>query len=105
MKTPHVLGCLLLTLALTLSACKKENGSASSSGEMKIDVAARDKEVEQELAEGKKAEAREWLKAENHVVFKNDKDAIRKYVADFYTAGATTVYFTGIETLNGTDLT
>src|ERR1051325_6768268 len=106
MKTSHLFGCLLLGLSLTILGCDKAGKDADTdSTPLARDAAAEDKAAEEELAQANKAEARQWLKATNHVVFKNDNEAISKYVEDFYAAGATTNYFTGIETLNGTDLT
>ena len=70
-----------------------------------LDVAALDKDGDEELEQPNKAEARQWLRAPSHEVFKGNKQEILKLVDEFYAAGAVTVYVTGITTLGGTEIT
>ncbi len=110
MKPSHIIACSVVTLLVTVSGCGKKDraGSSSASAESKpevVDVAALDKAGDEELAEPNKAEARQWLRAPSHAVFKGDKQAVIKFVDEVYTAGAVTVYVTGIETLGGSEVT
>ena len=111
MKASNIIAFSVVTLLVTVSGCGKKEEAGSSSGssaeskpEM-LDVAALDKDGDEELAQPNKAEARQWLRAPSHAVFKGDKQAIMKFVDEFYAAGAVTVYVTGIETLGGTEVT
>src|SRR5262245_36274474 len=57
------------------------------------------------MASDKKAEAREWLKDDNHVLFKfrEGKAGLAKIVDEFYAAGAEKVYIGDIQTEAGKD--
>jgi len=57
------------------------------------------------MASDKKAEAREWLKDDNHVLFKfrEGKPGLVKIVDEFYSAGAEKVYVGDIDTEQGKD--
>ena len=111
MKTSHIITLLVVALLVTVSGCGKKEAVGSSTApsvESKpevVDVAALDKAGDEDLADPKKAEARQWLKAPSHAVFKGDKQAVIKFVDEVYAAGAVTVYATGIETLGGNEVT
>lgn len=101
-----------VALLVICSACGKKEATTSNlkdSTEQKsdvVDVAALDKEGDAELAETNKvAEARQWLRAPSHALFKGDTQSVIRFVDEFYAAGAVTVYVTGIETLGGTEVT
>jgi hypothetical protein len=57
------------------------------------------------MASDKKAEAREWLKDDNHVLFKfhGGKKKLTEFVDEFYAAGAEKVYIGNIESEAGKD--
>ena len=101
-----------VTLLVICSACGKKEvatGNPEDATKQKsgvVDVAALDKAGDEELAETNKvAEARQWLRAPSHSIFKGDPQSVAKFVDEFYAAGAVTVYVTGIETLGGTEVT
>jgi hypothetical protein len=60
-----------------------------------------DKHGDEELAGNTKAEAREWLKSESHVLFKANRKQAAQFVEDFYSAGAKQVLFVDIEEHEG----
>src|SRR5262249_55489841 len=64
-----------------------------------------DKAGDEIMASGKKAEAREWLKDDNHVLFKfrEGQCGLIKIVHEFYAAGAEKVYVGNIESEGGKD--
>jgi len=64
-----------------------------------------DKAGDEIMASDKKAEAREWLKDDNHVLFKfrEGKAGLVKIVNEFYSAGAEKVYVGNIESEAGKD--
>ena len=64
-----------------------------------------DKAGDEIMASDKKAEAREWFKADNHVLFKfrEGKAGLVKIVDEFYAAGAKKVYVGNIESEEGKD--
>jgi hypothetical protein len=64
-----------------------------------------DKAGDEIMASDKKAEAREWLNADNHVLFKfrEGKAGLVKIVDEFYAAGAEKVYVGNIESEEGKD--
>jgi hypothetical protein len=64
-----------------------------------------DKAGDEIMASDKKAEAREWLKDDSHVLFKfrGGKKKLSELVDEFYSAGAQKVYVGDIETEDGRD--
>jgi len=50
-----------------------------------------------------KAEAREWFKSPSHVLFKEDRKEVMKFVEDFYKAGSKKVMIVDIESHDGKD--
>ena len=94
MKTSHLIAYSVVALLVTATGCGKKDVSGSSSeasAESKsevVDVAALDKAGDEDLASPNKAEAREWLKAPSHGVFKGEKQAVVKFVSECYAAGA-----------------
>jgi hypothetical protein len=111
MKTRNII-VISVTLLVICSACGKKEATTSNpknTTEQKsdvVDVATLDKEGDKELAETNKvAEARQWLRARSHSIFKGDQQSVIKFVDEFYAAGAVTVYVTGIDTLGGTQVT
>ena len=111
MKPSCTIAYSVIVLLLAVSGCGKKDVAGSSSAtstESKpevVDVAALDKAGDEELAEANKAEARQWLKAPSHALFKGERQVVIKFVDDVYAAGAVTVYVTGIETLGGNEVT
>lgn len=111
MKASHIVAYSVVALLLTGAGCSKKEGTGSNSAasvESKpevVNVAELDKAGEEDLASPNKAEARQWLKAPSHVVFKGEKQSVIKFVDEFYAASAVTVYVTGIEKLGNTDVT
>jgi hypothetical protein len=112
MKTLRLIACATVAFSLAAPGCgKKEDavgGGSMAVAEQKqevIDVAALDKEGDEDLAQPNKAEARQWLRGPSHGVFKGDQQSVIKFVDEFYGAGAVTVYVTGIETLGGAEIT
>ena len=93
MKASHIIAYSVLALLVAVSGCGKN------------DVAALDKAGDEDLASPNKAEARQWLSAPSHVVFRGEKQAVIKFVDEFYAAGVVMVYVTGIEKLGGTEVT
>jgi hypothetical protein len=64
-------------------------------------VAAIDKHGDEIMESAAKAEAREWMKATNHIFFKEDPKQVAQYVEDFYQAGADRVLIADIEEEQG----
>jgi len=64
-----------------------------------------DKAGDEIMASDKKAEARQWLKDDNHVLFKfrGGKKKLSDLVDEFYSAGAEKVYVGNIESEAGKD--
>jgi hypothetical protein len=60
-----------------------------------------DKHGDEALAGDKKAEAREWLKSENHVLFKGARKQLAQFIEDFYNAGAPQVWIVDLEEHDG----
>ena len=111
MKTSYIIITSVALLCIC-SACGKKEATTSDlkdTTEQKSDVvnvAALDKDGDEQLAETNKvAEARQWLRAPSHALFKGDRQSVIEFVDEFYAAGAVTVYVTGIETLGGTEVT
>jgi hypothetical protein len=50
------------------------------------------KDADEEFAESKKAEAKAWLKSPLHTIPGEDKKKVRRYVNEFYGAGASKVF-------------
>jgi hypothetical protein len=86
-----------LTIAaalVCLAGCMTSTVSVSQ--EEKSEAEETDKEIEEWLAEPDKAEARDWLKSDSHVLFEGDKETAAKLVSDLYGAGAKEVWIIGI---------
>lgn len=60
-----------------------------------------DKHGDELMAGDKKAEAREWLKSDNHILFKANRKKLAQFVEDFYGAGATQVLMVDLEDHEG----
>jgi hypothetical protein len=60
-----------------------------------------DEWVAEELASGNAAEARGWLSQPDHTVFDGDSGEALDLVEALYAAGATGVWFTGVEEYDG----
>jgi hypothetical protein len=64
-----------------------------------------DAAVAEDLATGKGALARGWLEQDDNMLFEGDPEGVESLIESFYEAGATGVWFTGIEEFEGRNLT
>ncbi len=117
-----VICCTAVLLAL-VTGCGREEGAAggvdlaaAKPGELteeqiwklpghkqlvyELDLYARQDLADEECPS---AEAREWLKDERHGTFEAAKDQLKTLTEEFYSAGAATVYVTGITTIRPED--
>ena len=95
--------------AFAFAGCGKQSGSTSSNAsssdqsdqsdpsDQPLEVRI-DKHGDEIMASDKKTEARQWMKDDNHVFFKEDKKKVAQFVEDFYAAGATQVVIGDTET-------
>ena len=60
--------------------------------------------IEEELSTGKAAEASNWLQEPGHMLFEGNPQAVQGLIDDLYAAGANNVWFTGIESFGGAEI-
>lgn len=79
-------------------------GAGMQAGEVPLEQRI-EKAGDEIMASDKKAEAREWLKDDNHLLFKfhDGKAGLIKIVDEFYAAGAEKVYVGNVESEAGKD--
>lgn len=70
----------------------------------KIDYKALDKESEEEIKADDAAEARAWLAVPANAIFEGDKAEVTVLMENFYKAGCSKVYITGISQLGGVNV-
>lgn len=114
-----IVGCVLVIASvLFFTACdnrkssggKLDNSDVSDSGggssdntDPAVQAKKSDSYAAEELAQSKIA-AKEWLGSDKHGTFKAEKKAVAKLTDDVLAAGATGVWVSGPEELNGTEL-
>jgi hypothetical protein len=98
--------CLGLFCCLCIVGCEDQPAAppaADNAAEPTTLVERIDRHGDEAMAGTAKAEAREWLKSDNHVLFKGDRKELAKLVEDFYAAGAKQIYIIDIESHEGHD--
>ena len=96
---------ITLTIAATvvnLIGCMTANVSVSK--DEKSEAEETDKQIEEWLSEPDKAEAREWLQGDSHILFEGDKETAARLVHDLYSAGAKEVWVIGITAFDDSDV-
>ena len=94
---------LTMTFAtIGLIGCMAPDASVSKDAKSEAEDA--DKEIEEWLGEPDKAEARNWLQGDSHILFEGDKATAKKLVNDLYSAGATEVWVIGISEIGGSEV-
>jgi hypothetical protein len=89
--------------------CEDQQAGAPAAGGGAAGEAPPEKRIDEAgdkiMASDKKAEARQWLKDDNHVLFKfrEGKAGLAKIVDEFYVAGAEKIYVGDISTEAGKD--
>jgi hypothetical protein len=103
-------GFLAVAIAVFFSlGCEDQPAGAPAAGGAGVGEAPLEQRIEKAgdeiMASDKKAEAREWLKDDNHVLFKfhGGKKKLTELVDEFYAAGAEKVYIGNIESEAGKD--
>jgi hypothetical protein len=95
-------------LAAILAGCGDRNAPEAEAQKKaeaeKALILSRDSAIAEDIASNRTAEARAWLKDDNHVIFEGNKAEVAKLVEDLYTAGAKEVYITGIVDIEGAQL-
>ena len=89
-----VAACMMGCMTASVSVAKDETSEAEES----------DKQIEEWLAEPDKAEAREWLKGDSHILFEGDKETAAKVVDNLYSAGAKEVWIIGVTEFGGSEV-
>ena len=98
----------LLIVIMFAAACGKQSGPGVPDGvasDLKEQAKLDDEVAREEIADPNHAEAREWLRNPQHTVFEGERRRIVSLVDEFYAAGATKVYVTGIEKIMDSDVT
>jgi hypothetical protein len=85
------------TAALCLAGCM--TASVSVAKDERSEAEDADKQIEEWLAEPDKAEARNWLQSDSHILFEGDKETAGRLVSELYSAGAKEVWIIGISPL------
>lgn len=91
----------LVVLLGLLAACTSEDPKVAEARKTAEDT---DKEIANDLAAPKHAEAREWLRRPAALGFKVSVDEMRTMADELYAAGAVTVHVVGIEELQGREI-
>jgi len=78
--------------------------SVSVSEDEKSEAEETDKQIEEWLSEPDKAEAREWLQGDSHILFEGDKETAARLVHDLYSAGAKEVWVIGITAFDDSEV-
>lgn len=89
-----VAACMMGCMTASVSVAKDETSEAAES----------DKQIEEWLGEPDKAEAREWLKGDSHILFEGDKETAAKVVDNLYSAGAKEVWIIGVTEFGGSEV-
>ena len=98
-----------MSIALTIAAAAVGligcmTASVSVSKDERSEARDLDKQIEEWLAEPDKAEAREWLQSDSHILFEGDKETAARLVSDLYSAGAKEVWIIGISQLGDSEV-
>lgn len=93
---------LIVALAAFMMGCM--TASVSVAKDETSEAEESDKQIEEWLAEPDKAEAREWLKGDSHILFEGDKETAAKVVANLYSAGAKEVWIIGVTEFGGSEV-
>ncbi len=80
-----------------------DSGGSSDNTDPAVQAKKSDTFADEELSKSKIA-AKEWLGSDKHGTFKAEKRAVAKLTDDVLAAGATGVWVSGPEELNGTEL-
>jgi hypothetical protein len=95
-------------VALLVAGCGDRNAPEAEeqrkAEDAKTLIVSRDSTIAHDIASNRTAEARAWLKDDNHVIFEGSKAEVTKLAEDLYAAGAKEVYITGIVDIEGAQL-
>lgn len=100
------LAVVAIAVLFSLGCEDQQAGAPAAGGAGEVPLEQRlEKAGDEIIASDKKAEAREWLKDDNHVLFKfhGGKKKLAELVEEFYAAGAEMVYIGNIESEAGKD--
>jgi len=91
-----------VALCLIATACNRLEASPAPAADDPVAAArAVDEAVAGELAAGRVADARHWLRRDGNRLFSGDVREVQRFVDDLYREGARHVWFTGIERFGG----
>jgi len=96
---------MMLTIAaavVSLIGCMSATKSVSK--DEKSEAEETDKQIKEWLSEPDKAEARQWLQGDSHILFEGDKETAARLVRDLYSAGAKEVWVIGITVLDDSEV-